>query len=89
MVSFHVVLRVPVERLVGSHDHACRLGDVLFRRESPEVSDLVRAGAVQGLTPAAAVEEQHPATIVEDGFMSRRHGDATSASILTDIDEGQ
>jgi hypothetical protein len=60
----------------------------LFRRESPDVGDLVRAGAAQRFTPAAVVEEQHPATIVEDSFMSGRDGNATSVSILTDVDEG-
>src|SRR5687767_6461431 len=88
MVGDHVVLRASVERLVRSNDHTCRLGDVLFGGESPDVGDLVRAGAAQGLTPAAVVEEQHPATVVEDSFMSCRHGNATRVDILPDIGEG-
>jgi hypothetical protein len=74
-------------RLVGSDDRPRRLGDVALREESPKVG-LAPASAAQPLTPAAVVEEQHVPTVVKDGFMSRRYGDATSVSVVPDIGEG-
>lgn len=88
VVGLHVVLRASAERLVGPDDHACRLGDVMFRREDPEVVDTGRAGSVQRLSPAAIVEEQHLAAIFQHSFMARRHGDATSVGIIIHVGEG-
>jgi hypothetical protein len=88
VVGLHVAPCASIERLVGSDNRAGRLGDVLFRRESPDIGDLVCASAAQFLTPAAVVEEHDPATIVEDGFMSRRHRDATSVNTIINIGQG-
>ena len=88
MADLHVVPCKSTERLVGPDNRAGRLGDFLFRRESPDVGDLVRAGAAQFLTPAAVVEEHDPATIFEDGLMSRRHRHASVITIIN-IRQGQ
>ncbi len=67
MVVRHVVRRASVEWLVVSDDHARRLGDVVFRCEGPDVGELVRRGAGRLCTPAAVVEKQQAATVVQDG----------------------
>src|SRR4051795_2723177 len=77
VVGLHVVLGMSTKRLIRSHHRAGGLDDVAFRGERPQIADLVRAGSAQLFGPAAVVEEQQPAAIVQYGFVSRRHRDAT------------
>jgi len=66
------------------HDRARGLGDVVFRRARPQIVDLVGARSAQLLGPAAVVEEQQPAAIVQHGFVSRRHRDPTRVDAAAD-----
>jgi hypothetical protein len=81
VVGLHVVLRASAEGLVGAYDRSCRLRDLLFRRDSPDVGDLSLAIAADGFAPAAVAEEQELAAVFEDGFMSCRDGNTTGLSV--------
>jgi hypothetical protein len=54
--------------------------NVTFRRERPEVIDPARAGTTQSFSPAAIIQEQQSAAILQHSFMTCRHGNAPSVT---------